>query len=150
MCSRLCKAVFLVGGLALAFGLGACAGKHHRSDPEKHAEWLVEKITDKLELNEAQQGKLKDFTQQVLIVRKSLKNEKPGLHDDFLTMLSQPKLDRNQALQRINQHIDALQSRAPVLVNSFADFYDTLNEQQRRILQDKLREHKEHRQHHHW
>lgn len=151
MKSKKYKIILITCGVAVALIIGACTSKYCHRSPEKHAQWMVEKVTDKLDLNQVQQEKIKDLSQVILTARQAMKSEKEQKHKDILAMLEQPKLDRSQVLNKFNQHIDKFQLQAPAVVNSFGDFYDTLSDEQREKLRDKLKDHFEHHHHKsHW
>jgi Spy/CpxP family protein refolding chaperone len=140
--------IFFAGGTVLAATLVACS--HHRyHDPEKRGEWLVEKVTDELELNESQKRKLELVRQEIVLARKEIHADRESTRTEVLAMLEQPQLDRQKVLSMVEQKTASVNQHAPRIVNALGDFYDSLSEAQRQELRTHIAEMNEHR-HHHW
>ncbi len=139
-------AVFLTSSVILAGALAACS--HHRyHDPETRGEWLVEKVTDELELNKSQQSKLEIVRQEILAIRKEIKVDRESTREEILKILEQPQLDRQKTLSIVEQRTASINQYAPQIVNLLGDFYDSLSDIQR----SKLKEHiADMGKHHHW
>jgi uncharacterized membrane protein len=137
--------IFGIGLLSSALVVSACVNH----TPEEQAEWLTQKATDKLELNQAQQEMFRPLSKKLVQIRTDMKQHKAEKHKELLTMLSQPTLERDKAIRRINKHIDDLQAKTPDLVNSFGDFYDSLTDDQRQALRAELNGHFDHHHSHH-
>lgn len=86
-------AIILASGAVITVTLAACS--HHRyHDPEKRGEWLVEKVTEELELNDAQINKLELVRKEILTVRQEMRADREHTRNEILAMLEQPQLDR--------------------------------------------------------
>jgi len=143
--------VLLVTGIVLAVVVTACSGRFHQRDPERHAAWLMEKATDELALDTAQQAKFKIFTDGLTESRRNLRSQRQQSHQTLSNLLQQEKFERNKAKALVREHLLAMQGQAPKLVDAFADFYDTLKPQQRNKLREHMNERFEHHQgKHHW
>jgi len=140
MKSRTKRTLWLVIGTSLVLTVSACAGKFSHRDPEKRSAWLIEKVTDELELNNTQQASLKVFVDEMMNTRKTMMNQRSESRQTIMDLLSQPKLDRDKSLSLVQSHIKTMQTQAPKLVNTFADFYDGLSMEQRKELRDELNE----------
>ncbi|MDX2422168.1 MAG: Spy/CpxP family protein refolding chaperone [Amphritea sp.] len=132
--------IALVGG-----GLTAC--NHHRS-PEERADYMMEKITSKLELTAPQMSQLEQLKNELLDVRQTMLAERDTVHNAVNELLNQPILDQQRALKLAQDRTETINQKAPQVIAAFADFYDNLNPEQQTMLREKVQEHKEQR--HHW
>ena len=142
------KPISVASGAVIAGTLAAC-GHHRYKDPEKRGEWLVEKVTDELELNESQKTKLEAVRKEILTVRKEIHADRQTSRDEILAMLDQPQLDRQKVLSMVEQKTVSINQHAPQVVNALGDFYDSLSDEQRKELREHIAEMGE-RHHHHW
>ncbi len=136
--------IAIASGIALISGLAACG--HHRS-PEDRAEYMVEKITSKMELTEPQVSKLEALKNELLNVRQSMLAERDTVHEEVNELLNQPTLDQTRALTLVQNRTDSINQKAPQVITALAGFYDSLNPEQQAMLREKLEAHKAHRGH---
>ena len=141
MKSKKTRTLLLVAGTSLALLGTACAGKFCSRDPEQHSAWLMEKVTDELELDSSQQARLKVFVDELTDGRKAMRSQRTESRQTIMSLLEQPTLDRDKSLSLVQGHIKTVNERAPKLVNSFADFYDILSPEQRQELREELDDH---------
>lgn len=134
-----------VTSVAILGGVAACG--HHRS-PEERADYMVEKVTSKLELTDAQVVELEQLKDELLSVRKSWLEERETVHNQVDNLLSQSTLDQQQVLNLVRERTDSINQKAPQVVTALAGFYDSLDPDQQAMLREKVQEHKE--SHHHW
>lgn len=144
MKSKKTRTLLLVAGTGLALTVAACAGKFCQRDPERQSAWLMEKATDELELDTSQQARFKVFVDELSDSRKTMRSQRKQSRETLMSLLEQPSLDRDKSLMLVQGHIKTVQERAPKLVNSFADFFDSLNPEQRKELREELDEHFDH------
>jgi Spy/CpxP family protein refolding chaperone len=140
-------AIITVGTL-LVGGVAACAHRIHHATPEERGEWVVEKISKKLELNEAQKIKLVDLKDEVLAVRKSMRSDREQNRAEVLAMLKQPTMDRQKVNSMVQQKIDQASKHTPEVVDAIANFYDSLDDEQRAELAEHIEDKLEHYDHH--
>ena len=143
------RIVILLAGSAVIVGTLAACGHHRYHDPEKRGEWIVEKVTDELELNESQQAKLETVRKEILTVRKDMHADRKNVREEILVMLDQPQLDRQKVLSMVEQKTVSINQHAPQVVNALGDFYDSLSDEQREELREHFADMGE-RHHHHW
>lgn len=143
--------ILIVAGTSLALLATACAGKFCHRDPERHSAWLMEKASDELKLDSAQQAGFKRFVDALTGSRKTMRGQLEQSRQTVMGLLEEPELDRDKSLALVQGHINGMQEQAPKLVNSFADFYDSLSPAQHKALREHLDEHFEHSHgKHHW
>lgn len=137
-----------VGALALVAGLSACGHRYYHHDPEKRAEWMAEKVAKELQLNADQAAKLQTLKTELLTVGRDMREQHTKTRAQIMALLEQPTLDRDQAVAMIDERTQAMNEAAPNVVAAFGDFYDSLNDAQRRQLREALADHFEHRRWH--
>ncbi len=130
------RILLVIGGAAIATTLVA-GGRHFYGDHNYHADWMVHKVTEELELNEAQQLKLGHVRDVMLDARKQIHDSRKETRESILELLSQTEMDRQRVLALFNERTEAIRGRAPQVVDAIGDFYDSLDTAQR----EELREH---------
>lgn len=137
------RAVFgLLSASVLLGGLTACArsGHHGPWTDERISEVrgkVVEKVSGKLELNEAQRQKLNVLADEILAQRKALRqDEQPRAQ--LQALIQGSSFDRQRAQSLLSQKTEAVQSHGPKVIAALADFYDSLNPTQQQQVRDRL------------
>lgn len=128
------------GVIALAGGLAACGPWSHRGDPEDMAQYVVEKATKLLTLNDTQVVKLNALKEQALTARTALHDAHEKTRTQALALLDQPTFDRSQALAMVASHTQLMNNSAQPVVNAFGDFYDSLTPEQQKTLRTEIAE----------
>ena len=140
--------VFMTGGVLLTVGVVACNHGMHFGSAEERGEWMVQKVTNELELNQTQQARLAKVKNEFLDMRKSMRSDREQTRTDVLAMLKQPTLDRGKANEIVGQYIEKINSRSPVIIDAIGNFYDSLDDAQRAELTAFFEHKMEH--HHRW
>jgi len=134
-----------VSSIVLISGLAAC-GNHHST--EQRADYIMEKIDDKLDLTAPQLSQLEQLKNELMNARQSMLTERDTVHTEVNDLLSQPTLDQERALKLVRDRTESINQKAPQIITAFAGFYDSLSPEQQGVIRDKVQKHKEHR--HHW
>lgn len=131
----------MTGAALLATSIVAC----NRGTAEERGERMVQKVTEELALTEIQQTRLSEVKNEFLEMRKTMRSNREQRQADIQAMLKQPTLDRNKANSIVNQHIETIHSRSPVIIDAIGNFYDSLDETQRvelsAFIEDKMENH---------
>ena len=135
----------MAGGTLLVAGVVGCNHGMHFGSPEERGEWIVEKVTKELKLNETQASRLVDVKAALLDTRKTMRGNREQHNTDVIAMLNQPTFDRDKANEIVTQHIETVNTRAPVIIDAIGNFYDSLDDAQRA----ELREFVDHKMDHH-
>ncbi len=125
-------AFLLAGGIAWAKYRGYC----RIAGPER----MVEHVTDRLQLDETQRGKLTTFSQSITGLRDQWRQRRGDVRDEVLGLLESPSFDRDQAANLLEQRHLAWRKRGDALVEQFADFSDSLSIGQREKLRTLIEE----------
>ncbi|MBI3369639.1 MAG: Spy/CpxP family protein refolding chaperone [Burkholderiales bacterium] len=142
------------GASVLFGGLAACSHHHHRggwamtdADAAKLRERVIDKATRELALDDAQKAKLGVLADAVKTQRDALRAGISDPRAELQSLVAGAQFDRAKAQALIDGKTAAVHDKAPVIVNAFADFYDSLKPDQ----QQKLRDFMAHgRGHHGW
>lgn len=124
--------VVLVGSVAWAKHRGYC----RMGGPER----MVEHVTDRLDLNETQKGKLETFGQSLARLRDQWRQKRREGKTELLSLLESPSLDRDKAAALLEQHHLAWRERGRELMDQFAEFSDSLSAEQREKLRTLIEE----------
>lgn len=121
-------------------------GKHHYSHQpfSEKAEKINKRVSSKLELNNAQQAKLTQLTDQVSDI---LQQQKPLMKPSKMLgeFISDQPLDQTALLNRINQKTALVNQHAPEVVALFAGFVDSLDSEQKAKMKKMLLKHRGHK-----
>jgi Spy/CpxP family protein refolding chaperone len=139
------RAVFgLFGATVLLGGLTACG--HQRfggpgwqmsaEDSAKFRAKMVERVSDKLDLNTDQKALLAVLGEKLHAQRVAMMGQQPDPRAAVQALVSGDKFDRAGAQNLISEKTAAVNAGSPEVVAAAADFYDSLNREQ----QQKVRE----------
>lgn len=134
----------LASATVLLGGLTACGGRGHGGEgwsagkvSEARGK-VVNKISGKLDLNEAQKQKLGVLADQIIASRSAFRGESADPRADLKAMIAGEKFDRSAAQKMLEKKTQAIQGSAPQTINALADFYDSLNAEQQKRVREKL------------
>lgn len=132
----------LIGSLAfsLFLGLTGC-----NKSPEERADKFADRVSDKLELNQAQEALLIDLKNSALEASLALKANKQTMHSDFEDLISLNSIDQEQMNQFTDTNIELLHASIKSVVPSFVAFHASLNDEQKQQVIDFINKHKKDR-----
>lgn len=136
--------IALTSATVVLGGLTACGtrGDHARGwSDERVTEArgrMVERISDKLELNAGQKAKLEVLADEMVASRKAMRGESGDFRNDLQGLIAADKFDRTKAQQMLDQKTQALQGSGPKVLAAFGDFYDSLNPEQQKQVRERL------------
>jgi len=128
-----------------ALVLSGC-GRHHQ-DPEDKAEWIVHKVSKKLDLNEQQKVKLEAVKTEIMQNYKKHHQNKNQMMDTLLAEIQKPQIDPSVLMGMVNQHQSRVDEVAPGVINKLVEFHASLTEEQKQKLTKKLEKFRKHHQH---
>lgn len=140
----------LLGVLGASVALGAltaCSHTRHGGwagqTPEERAErqeWVVERVSRRLDLNEPQRAKLRALAQTLQAERAAFAAQGDP-RTQMRALVAGERFDRVQAQALAEKAASAISTRSPAVIAAFGDFYDSLAPAQ----QARVREHLERR-----
>ena len=125
-------------------GLTACGSRGHHGEgwsAERVSEVrgkVVDKISGKLDLDEAQKQKLATLADQIIASRTAFRGDGADPRSEFKALIAGEKFDRSAAQALLDQKTQAIQGNAPQTINALADFYDSLNPEQQKQVRERL------------
>lgn len=142
---------FIIGTLISVVTLGglvtyASAGKHCGERGGMHgkkAEFMIKRISSKLDLNDAQKQKLEAVKTTMMEQMKSHQENHPK--QKIKELLSAPKLDQEKAVSMVNERSEKMKQAAPKMIATIAEFTDSLNAEQRAEMQKMMEKFGKHR-----
>jgi Spy/CpxP family protein refolding chaperone len=142
------KIVFIALILGItAFTLTACGHRSH--DPAQRAEWMVQRMTDQLDLNEEQQTKLRAIKTEFETSMEKYQDTRKQLFDKLATNIESPKLDKQLLMEFVETRKQAYDDIAPRIIDKVIDFHASLNTEQKKKVAEKMEHFREHFQKHH-
>jgi Spy/CpxP family protein refolding chaperone len=139
----------LFGAGLLVGGLSACSHGgfgHHARGPmtdeqvAKFRERATERVSSQLKLDEAQKAKFGLLLEAMNAQRKALMAGSGGadLRTEGQALLAGDKFDRTKAQALVNAKTSAVNEQSPAVINAAADFFDSLNAEQKQQVRDFL------------
>ncbi len=135
----LASATLLVGGLT------ACGsrGVHHERGPmsdERVMEMrtkVMEQVSEKLTLNEAQKQKLGLLADEMIAQRQAMRGDSADPRTEMKALVAGSTFDRARAQTLLTQKTEVVQASGPKVIATLADFYDSLNPQQQAQVRER-------------
>ena len=132
--------------LVLGTTAGTIAYAHKdKGKGEGRFERMVERVTEKLELDVTQQQALENLKNEFIGQRMQVKEQMSDAREEMLQMVTAADFDEARALELVNQRALAIQAGAPDVVNAMGLFLDTLNTEQKAEVQQMIEKFKDHR-----
>jgi Spy/CpxP family protein refolding chaperone len=129
-----------VGGIALISTLAVAGPGFRDRGPGMFGDWMIERMTDNLELNETQVENLQGVKDAIKTARDKLRENRKDKGDEILALLEQPTLDQEKAMALLTERGDAMKEQAPKVIAAIAGFYDSLTPQQQQTLRETIKE----------
>jgi protein CpxP len=133
------------GATILLGGLSACGhrGGHERGpmSEERVGEMrgkVIERVSGKLELNEAQKLKLGVLADEMIAQRKAMRGDSADPRTEMKALVAGEKFDRTRAQTLLTQKTEVVQAGGPKVISAMADFYDSLNPAQQAQVRERL------------
>jgi periplasmic protein CpxP/Spy len=134
------------GASMLVGGLTACSRGHHGDwGPEHVSEVrgkMVDKISSKLVLSDAQKQKLGVLADEVIASRTAFRGKDADPRAEFKAMMAGDKFDRARAQALLDQKTQVVQGSGPKMITALADFYDCLSPEQQKQVREKMEQHR--------
>lgn len=132
--------ILVVGALIVVGAFSACS---FHGGPEHRAQWVMEKVTKKLKLNDAQQVQLNNVSEEIKAAREATEQQFGDDREQLLALLEQPTLDQDKILSLVRSRTEAFNERAPDIVAAVGEFYDGLTGEQQAKVREFAKEHQE-------
>ena len=120
-------------------GLGTTlfVGCHHRGGP-KGADFMVDYMTEVLDLSEDQEDRAEAFKNEILAKTKEMHADKKQMHAEIKAQLSSEAIDTERVKTMMVEHRKEMEVVMNLAVDRIAEFHATLSPEQRAKLIKKL------------
>ncbi|CAB1077320.1 hypothetical protein JY97_02755 [Alkalispirochaeta odontotermitis] len=123
--------VLLIAGVA---GFSGCRRHSHAHK----AEFMVDYISETLDLNESQQEQLNQIKDELLEKAQQMHANKESMHEDLVAQLRSDEIDQEFVKTKIAEHRAQMDEIIDLVVVRFADFHKTLTPEQKEKLVAKI------------
>ena len=131
------KGLFISMVALLIVGVAGLSGCRRHSHAHK-AEFMVDYITETLDLNESQQEQLNQIKDEVMAEAKEMHANKESMHAELVAQLRSEEIDQTLVKARIAEHRAKMDHIIDLLVVRIAEFHRTLTPEQKEKLVAKL------------
>ena len=146
--TKIIAAILLIAGTSSAvFAFGK--HDHWKLSPQEKAEFVVDRVTEKLNLDTQQQQSFTELAEMVVGIMTDAKAAKMENIGEVKQLLNEPSFNQAKALEMVQQKTRMINDKAPTVIASLGSFLDTLNAEQKQELQSFMEHHGEHRRHGH-
>ena len=121
----------LIGGVAAFTGC-------RRHSPTHKAEFMVDYVSETLDLNESQQQHLNKIKDEVMAEAKEMHANKETMYEELVAQLRSEEIDQVLVKERLAEHRAKMDEIIELLVVRIAEFHKTLTPEQKEKLVAKL------------
>ena len=136
-----CAGIILII-LANLIGCNGMMKKHfymHHSHQEM-TDFMVNKFSKELKLNESQKEMLKDFVKEMKEKRNEYSGEREDFFNTLITEIESEKLDEKILNQMFEYRMQRMNDMKPIVIAKLVEFHNTLSSEQKEILVKKITE----------
>jgi Spy/CpxP family protein refolding chaperone len=130
--------VLVIVALVALVGGGLAWAKHRGYCRNGGIQWVQERISSRLELNQTQEQKLSALGDTLMGLRSQWMETRDQRRNELTALLDAPSLDRERATSLLEGWHRNWAERGPELVTAFADFSDSLSTEQREQLRELI------------
>lgn len=123
--------VFLLISIA---GFAGC----RRHLPYQKAEFMVDYVSETLDLNESQKTHLDQIKEELLEKGVQLRADKATMHSELITQLRSEEIDQDRLKSMFTTHKVKMEELIDLAIVKLAEFHKTLSPEQREKLVAKL------------
>ena len=131
------KGMYISMVALLIVGIAGLSGCRRHSHAHK-AEFMVDYISETLDLNESQQKQLDQIKDEVLAEAKEMHANKESMYAELVAQLRSEEIDQALVKARIAEHRAKMDRIIDLLVVRISEFHKTLTPEQKEKLVAKL------------
>ena len=124
----------------IAFLLVSVAGFAgcRRHSPHQKAEFIVDYVSETLDLNESQKAHLDQIKEELLEKGVQMHADKATMHSELITQLRSEEIDQDRLKSMVTEHRIKMEELIDLAIVKLAEFHKTLSPEQREKLVAKL------------
>jgi Spy/CpxP family protein refolding chaperone len=127
--------ILLIG--MLVSGAALFSGCRRHSHGHK-AEFMVDYISEALDLNESQQAQLGQIKDELMAKAKGMQSDKESMHEEIVVQLRSEEIDQVRVKAVIAEHRAQMDEIIDLIVVRLAEFHKTLTPEQKEKLIAKI------------
>jgi len=135
------KSIIIIVLLVAVLGILVAGCAKHRfshKSPDEKAQWLSEKISSELDLDDMQNAKLNQIKSEILARYKQQGDFKTDIWNTFNTQIKGDSIDRQKLNETFASKEKQFSEMRVLMVDKFAEFYAVLTAEQRSDLASKI------------
>lgn len=110
--------------------------------PEEKVEFVTERVTRKLNLDNQQQQRFTELAETVAQIMLDARGSRQQHIDEIGELLQDPSFNQARMMEMVQQKTQMINEKAPMVISSLAVFLDSLSAEQKQQLQDFLQNHR--------
>lgn len=123
--------MFLVLGLSVFSGC-------RRHSPQKRAEFVVDYVTEALDLTQSQQEQLNQIKDELIDQGRQMHSDKAMYRDEIVAQLRSEEIDQERLKSLVGKHRARMDELMNLMIPRLADFHQTLTPEQKTKLVNKI------------
>ncbi|MGB5745393.1 MAG: Spy/CpxP family protein refolding chaperone [Desulfobacterales bacterium] len=121
----------------LFIGIAGFAGCRRHS-PYQKAEFMVDYVSETLDLNESQKEHLDQIKEELLEKGSRMHADKAAMHSELVSQLRSEEIDQERLKAMVTEHRVKMEEMIDLAIVKLAEFHKTLTPEQREKLVAKL------------
>lgn len=122
----------------LISGVALFAGCRRHSHGHK-AEFIVDYISETLDLNDSQQAQLNQIKDELMVKAQQMHADKALMHDELIDQLRSEEIDQQRVKALVADHRAKMDEVVDLMVVRLAEFHKTLTAEQKEKLVAKIK-----------
>lgn len=114
------------------------SGCHHRSTPEDRADFMIDCITGRLDLDESQKTYLQSVKDEMIAMRKEMNSSRGQVKDELITQIKNDTFDTTRLETLMQQKRVEMEKMIQLFKNRMVTFHATLKPEQKEKLVDMI------------
>ena len=131
------KGLYLTLIAFLLISIAGFAGCRRHS-PYQKAEFMVDYVSETLDLNESQKTHLDQIKEELLEKGVQMRADKATMHSELITQLRSEEIDQDRLKSMVTAHRVKMEELINLAIVKLAEFHKTLSPEQREKLVAKL------------
>ncbi len=127
--------ILLIGFLVASLGFFSGCRRHSHAHK---AEFMVDYISETLDLNEGQQEQLNQVKVEVMEKARQMHADKASMREELVDQLRREEIDKERVKALVAEHRAKMDEIVDLLVDRLAEFHKTLTPEQREKLVAKI------------
>ena len=125
------RLLLTVGAATLAVAVVSGTALAHRGGDGNRAERMIERVSERLELDDGQRVALETLAAELAETRELMRGDGDPIRSEMRALLEADSFDQSAALALIESRVAAVQAQAPEVVAAAAVFLDGLTPEQK-------------------